>query len=210
MSQDQQGSNQERAGRPTTETESPTGGSLAPLWWLGLGLFLFGFVQGFTTGGSVAEGVSNTLLTSLGTFVGGVLLTYAGFRKVTQKLGVTARLDTRRVGIGLCAFSIGVFLGLCSGVAARTYWVEDLDHDPRGNSSAKTGKPAQPDCTEAVLATVVAMKTAPHQKARKHKRPKAKPPKLPGDLHECINKVTSDINQRLRTCIAQHPKKPAP
>jgi hypothetical protein len=87
---------------------------------IGLGLLMFGLSLGMTVGLSTQPGISQTLLTSLLGFVGGVLLTYAGFQRRTEGPGDTPRLDTRAVGIGLACFSVGTLVGMILGIYLRT------------------------------------------------------------------------------------------
>lgn len=81
-----------------------------------IGFFAFGFAVGSLTGFSSAQGVSLALLSSLFTFVGGVVLTFTGFRRVGS---VDASLDPARVSAGLCALSLGLVLGVVLGVYGR-------------------------------------------------------------------------------------------
>ena len=81
-----------------------------------LGFFLFGITLGITTGLSQVSGISQALLSALFTFVGGVLLTYAGFKK---KVADDSVLDVARVGHGLSALMTGILLGLYGGIYAR-------------------------------------------------------------------------------------------
>jgi hypothetical protein len=89
---------------------------------LGIGFFSFGAIAGCVTGLSSWNGISNTLLTSLFTFVGGSLLGFGGF--VLGLRGDVAYVSGRRLGLGLLAFSIGVALGLYAGTRIR------LDYGP--------------------------------------------------------------------------------
>lgn len=91
---------------------------------MGVGLLFFGFVLGITVGLSEMKGISQTLLSAMFTFVGGVLLSYAGFRRKQSHSAKPAaksapELSTRKVGIGLTCFSIGILLGLSSGIYVR-------------------------------------------------------------------------------------------
>lgn len=95
-------------------TPPPAGpAGLRPLYG---GFFLFGSTLGVTTGLSTVSGISQTLLSSLFTFVGGVLLTYAGFQRHP---GEKAVLDPARVGYGISALMLGILLGLYGGIYAR-------------------------------------------------------------------------------------------
>jgi hypothetical protein len=85
-------------------------------WWLGLGLLLFGVVNGLTTGLSDTPGTAQTLLSSLSAFVGGSLLTFAGFMRPSKSDEDKPQIDARRVGIGLSCFSVGVLIGLFGGM----------------------------------------------------------------------------------------------
>jgi hypothetical protein len=87
--------------------------------WLGIGFLLFGFALGEVTGFSVAQGISQTLLSALFTFVGGVLLTFTGFRVRAHAASSAVDVDPIRVGVGLGCFSLGVIWGTNVGVLTR-------------------------------------------------------------------------------------------
>jgi hypothetical protein len=87
--------------------------------WLGIGFLLFGFALGEVTGFSVAQGISQTLLSALFTFVGGVLLTFTGFRVRARAASNAVDIDPLRVGVGLGCFSLGVIWGTNVGVLTR-------------------------------------------------------------------------------------------
>src|SRR5437899_6385275 len=72
---------------------------------------LFGFALGGMTGFSVAQGISQVLVTSVFTFVGGVLLSYAGFRKVLRAAGQPAGLDPVRMSVAVGCLSLGLVAG---------------------------------------------------------------------------------------------------
>jgi hypothetical protein len=107
----------EPAAVPSSGAPSP--GSIDRGLILGVGLFWFGLAVGVSTGLSTSEGVSQVLLSSLFSFVGGALLTYSGFRKKRSDGGPGEEIDTRRLGVGLTAFSVGLLLGLYAGIWAR-------------------------------------------------------------------------------------------
>lgn len=91
-------------------------------WPLAVGLFLLGSVVGGVTGASTAEGISTTLISSLLTFVAGSVLTFAGFR-LRRRPGEQLRVSPKRVGSGLIALSLGVWLGVGVGVGAKIRWM---------------------------------------------------------------------------------------
>lgn len=98
--------------------------------WIGLGLGALGFVLGFTTALSVHEGISSALLTGMFSFVAGTLLTFGGFRLMK---GNRMLVSTRRAGIGVFAFAIGVLLGEPTGIAVRAFgtgWLQTLGELP--------------------------------------------------------------------------------
>jgi hypothetical protein len=84
---------------------------------LAVGFLCFGAIVGGVTGASSRDGISNTLVTSLFTFVGGSLLGFGGF--VRSVKGDVAYVSGRRIGVGLLTFSVGVGLGLWAGIALR-------------------------------------------------------------------------------------------
>ena len=97
--------------------------------WMGVGMVLFGFALGLTTGLSSASGISTTLVTSLFTFVGGALLTYSGFRKKTKAPGKkeeeekeVPRVDLPVVGKALTCVVAGLLVGLLLGISGRVSW----------------------------------------------------------------------------------------
>jgi hypothetical protein len=81
------------------------------------GLIAFGITVGLVTGLSTHEGISGQLLTALFGFVGGGLMTYAGFRRKGEK----SPLDPNRVGAGTLCFSLGVILGVAGGIGVREF-----------------------------------------------------------------------------------------
>jgi hypothetical protein len=87
--------------------------------WLGFGFFFFGAALGEVTGFSIAQGISQTLLSALFTFVGGALLTFAGFRVSARGSAGRVVVDSVRTGVGLGCFSLGVLLGVNLGVISR-------------------------------------------------------------------------------------------
>jgi hypothetical protein len=106
----------------------PEAGSRSVSWivprsqgWLLSGLsgafFCFGFALGELAGFSVAQGISQLLLTSVFTFVGGALLSYAGFRKLAAD--GRAHPEPLRVAAAVAGLSLGLCLGLPAGVFAR-------------------------------------------------------------------------------------------
>ena len=86
--------------------------------WLGIGFGLFGSVLGAIAGASSVQGISQTLLTSVLTFVGGAFLSYAGFR-VRSRAGEERSVSGVRVGSSLAAISLGIWLGAAIGITAR-------------------------------------------------------------------------------------------
>jgi hypothetical protein len=92
--------------------------SHADVIWLGLGFGLFGSVLGAIAGASSVQGISQTLLTSVLTFVGGAFLSYAGFR-VRPHAGEAPSVSGVRVGASLAAISLGIWLGAGVGIYAR-------------------------------------------------------------------------------------------
>jgi hypothetical protein len=99
---------------PQQDEEEERGATL----WMSLGLALFGFAVGFTTGLSVHEGISSSLLSSLFSFAGGTILAFAGFSRVLRGTGKLV-MSTRRVGLGLLSFAVGVLLGQPTGIILR-------------------------------------------------------------------------------------------
>jgi hypothetical protein len=91
--------------------------------WIALGLGALGFTLGFTTALSVHAGISGALLTGVFSFVAGTLLTFGGFRLVRAG---RVFVSTRRVGIGVFAFSIGILLGEPAGISVRAFGTEWL------------------------------------------------------------------------------------
>jgi hypothetical protein len=87
--------------------------------FLGIGFLCFGLALGELTGMSLTPGISQIVLTSVFTFVGGVMLSYAGFRRVVASGGSRAFIDPQRVGVALACFSVGLALGAPAGVYAR-------------------------------------------------------------------------------------------
>jgi hypothetical protein len=87
--------------------------------FLGVGFLCFGLALGELTGMSLTPGISQVVLTSVFTFVGGVMLSYAGFRRVVASGGSRAFIDPQRVGVALACFSVGLALGAPAGVYAR-------------------------------------------------------------------------------------------
>jgi hypothetical protein len=82
----------------------------------------FGAALGLTTALSNVHGISSTLITTLFSFVGGVLLTYAGFRRVVRgKAGAEAAgdYDLDQVGRSLRAFSWSLVLAIFVGLVVR-------------------------------------------------------------------------------------------
>lgn len=86
--------------------------------WMSLGLATLGFAAGFTTGLSVHEGISSSLLSSIFSFVGGTLLSFSGFSYVLRGSGRTV-VNTRRLGLGVLGFALGVTLGQPTGITVR-------------------------------------------------------------------------------------------
>jgi hypothetical protein len=116
--------------------------------WIALGLGSLGFVAGFTTALSV-EGVSSALLTGMFSFVAGTLLTFGGFRFMK---GNRMLVSTRRAGIGVFAFAVGILLGEPAGIAARalgTEWLATLPEPPprslHTEAAARPDGPPRPD-----------------------------------------------------------------
>lgn len=116
---------------------------------LGLAFFCLGFALGELTGFSTAQGISQALLTAVFSFVGGVLLSYAGFRRVAEDGRL--RLDPQRVSTGVVGLSLGLCIGLPSGVYTRCnrdvqsfFLGERLEHSQciTAGPPAPTGVPA--------------------------------------------------------------------
>ncbi|HMJ09915.1 MAG TPA: hypothetical protein VK524_00850 [Polyangiaceae bacterium] len=81
---------------------------------LASGFLAFGLMLGLLTGFSVSAGISQLLVASLFSFVGGVLLSYAGFRRLGSELP-----DPVRVGAALGCFAVGLIVGTPTGVYMR-------------------------------------------------------------------------------------------
>jgi hypothetical protein len=135
------------------------------------GLAAFGFTIGLTVALSRTAGASATMLTSLFTFVGGVLLTYGGFHrraraslppepKAGDAAASTAKpvvaepptVDVDRVGSALFAMAIGVTCGLISGIYFREKGPQILEALPPRAAvhpapSASGAPPAAPTST---------------------------------------------------------------
>lgn len=88
-------------------------------WPIALGMGAFGLLLGSIAGLSKVQGISTTLLTGASSFVGGVLLTYVGFKR--GPAGKDGNLDVERVGYSLLLFSLGVLIGVWSAASARHY-----------------------------------------------------------------------------------------
>lgn len=112
--------------------------------WLGFGLLMFGVVNGLTTGLSETAGTAQTLLTSLSAFVGGSLLTFAGFMRPRAD-GEKPQIDSRRVGIGISCFSIGILLGLFPGMELRK------QSEASQKASEELEAPEPPDAPATVM-----------------------------------------------------------
>lgn len=91
--------------------------SAAGVFALGLAFGAFGFSLGELSGFSVMQGISQIVLSSTVTFVGGVLLSYAGLRRVSHGQKRRVLPDPLRVGVALGCLS----LGLCTGVPVGVY-----------------------------------------------------------------------------------------
>jgi uncharacterized membrane protein YidH (DUF202 family) len=76
-----------------------------------------GFALGELTGFSTAQGISQALLTAVFAFVGGVVLSYAGFRRLSDDGRM--RLDAARVCSAVIGLAVGLAVGLPFGVYAR-------------------------------------------------------------------------------------------
>jgi len=131
---------------------------------LALGFLFFGVSVGAVAGVSVASGISQALLTSLFTFVGGVLLTYGGFKvrsRVSSADQPGPELDARRVGAGLAAFSIGLLSGLAGGIAIRISYNTDRLERILGTPpyAAKTATISQEALTKLVTASLVELQS---------------------------------------------------
>jgi hypothetical protein len=87
--------------------------------WLGAGLLSFGFTVGWVAGVSLHGGISQALLTAVFGFVGGSVMTYAGFQVRAAKQSAETSVDKRQVGVGMIAFSSGVILGTLFGMWFR-------------------------------------------------------------------------------------------
>jgi peptidoglycan/LPS O-acetylase OafA/YrhL len=128
--------------------------------WMGIGMILFGFVLGLTTGLSSASGISTTLLTSLFTFVGGVLLTYSGFRrKKKEKEEETPRFDLAIIGKAVTCMVAGILLGLLLGISARVVWEVYRDRilmDVYGGTYITYRVPAEADDEEKTSVVIPA------------------------------------------------------
>lgn len=81
--------------------------SLPISWWLPAGMGAFGLMLGGVAGLSSAQGISQALLAGVSSFVGGVLLTYAGFKRTGSSMD-RPDVDAGKVGAALFLFSIGV------------------------------------------------------------------------------------------------------
>jgi hypothetical protein len=86
--------------------------------WFSLGMLLFGLSVGCITGLSTVQGISQVLLTGVSSFVGAVLLTYAGFKRASRKEG-ELDFDLGKVGPAVFCFSIGVLLGAVGAAVFR-------------------------------------------------------------------------------------------
>ena len=111
MANQESGENTTSDDRPGLEPESDPSGTTSVRPML-VGLATFGLLVGVATGLSSAEGISKTLLSSLFTFTGGVLLGSFGRDRVSPQ-------GFRRMGWGLAAFSLAVLVGLYAGIYAR-------------------------------------------------------------------------------------------
>jgi len=111
------------AEEPQRSARTAAAENLSAAWYMGAGLFLFGMALGGTAGLSDVKGISQTLLSSLFTFAGGVLLSWAGFRRKSGAGGAATEsateFDLRTLGISLAGFSLGVMLGSGLGIWLR-------------------------------------------------------------------------------------------
>jgi hypothetical protein len=93
-------------------------------------MFGFGTAVGFTTALSRVDGISQTLLTTLFSFVGGVLLTYAGFRRTLKARSgenPNDEYDLVQVGAALRSFSWAIVFGIATGLLVRETGARALD-----------------------------------------------------------------------------------
>jgi hypothetical protein len=91
--------------------------SLRSVSAFGCAFACFGLALGTLTGLSMASGISQALLTSILTFVAGALLSYVGFQRVGSD--GQARLDPFRVAASVTGLSLGMLLGLPTGLYGR-------------------------------------------------------------------------------------------
>ena len=124
---------EDATGTPGLTLADEKGGALV----LAIGFFLFGMAAGAITGASSAEGISNSLLGSLFTFVGGTVLGFAGFR--LRNKGADLALSGRRVGGSTAAFSLGVLVGLAGGIGVRWTVEQHFREIARDERSANRG-----------------------------------------------------------------------
>jgi hypothetical protein len=118
-----------------------------PAWPLFLGFASFGVLIGLVAGLSPVSGISEKLMASLFSFVGGVLLTYTGFQ-FSDRAG-KQMISTVRVGGSLCAFSLALCVGIGLGATERIrdpLGIRRIDDGVSGNlAPAKPGSvPAKP------------------------------------------------------------------
>ncbi len=109
------------------------------------GLLLFGFAVGGIASLSKTP-VAAGLLTSMFGFVGGVLLSFAGFTVVDAKAGgEKPRVNTLQIGVALVAFSLGLSGGVAVGLIVRFHHpgiVNDPPETTADSKSAPDGKSA--------------------------------------------------------------------
>lgn len=107
--------------------------------WLLVGLGALGLCVGAIAGLSSHSGISKVLLTSVMTFGGGSLMSYAGFR---WRRGVDPpRVDPARVGISMAVFAIMTLVGAGTGIAARDgQWLVSDAAKARAAKTAQAGK----------------------------------------------------------------------
>jgi len=99
------------------ESAPATPSGSQPAWPLFLGFASFGLSIGLVAGLSPVSGISEKLMASLFSFVGGILLTYTGFQ-LSDKAGKPV-ISTTRVGGSLCSFSLALCLGIGLGATER-------------------------------------------------------------------------------------------
>ena len=110
------------------------------------GLMLFGIAVGGVAGLSKTP-VAAGLLTSVFGFVGGVLLSFAGFSVVDAKAGERARVNTLQMGVALAAFSLGLSGGVLGGILLRIHhpFIVDAPAEAIADSKTAPGSKSSPE-----------------------------------------------------------------